>query len=334
MPDDLEQDLEHVLKHTAFVWQRLAGSNIFITGGTGFVGSWLIESLLSANREFALKTRLFALTRDPHAFRLNRPHLAQNADVELLCGDLKTFPFPSQQMHYILHAAIEHDNAVAANLQATRRVLEMARVHGTRRLLFTSSGAIYGKQPAEIDNIPESFAGLLDPHNAYAQSKCESEALCAQGSGLGLDVVIARLFAFVGPYLPLDRNFAVGNFIRDAAMGGPIRIAGDGTPLRSYLYAADLAIWLWTLLVNGKPARPYNVGSDRAISILELARMVEKVCDVRRGISIAKTPAPGEKPRRYVPSIDRARTELKLEPLIPLDEGIRRTFTWRQRNPA
>jgi dTDP-glucose 4,6-dehydratase len=126
--------------------------------------------------------------------------------------------------------------------------------------------------------------------------------------------------------LPLEKNFAVGNFVRDARMGGPIEVEGDGTPLRSYLYAADLAIWLWTLLIEGIPGRTYNIGSDQAVSILDLARTVESVCGVKSGIRVALKPAMGVKPKRYVPSIARAREELRLEPWIGLEEGIRRMF--------
>lgn len=325
-------DLQHVIEHTESVWHSLAGSNVFVTGGTGFVGSWLLESFLWANQQLRLNARLFVLSRNPAAFCLKMPHLAERADLHFLRGDLNTFTFPSQQMHYIVHAAVEHDDAMTANRQGTERVLEMARARETKRLLFTSSGAVYGEQPSDVDKIPEDFVGRPQSANAYTESKRESEALCAQATDP--NVVIARLFAFVGPYLPLDKNFAVGNFIRDAASGGPIRIEGDGTPMRSYLYAADLAIWLWSLLLLGQPARSYNVGSDQAISILELARSVERICGGRLGISVAKTPVPSEKPKRYVPSIDRARIELALKPWIPLEEGVRRMFQWHQRNRA
>jgi len=136
------------------------------------------------------------------------------------------------------------------------------------------------------------------------------------------------LFAFAGPHLPLDSNFAIGNFVRDVLAGGPIRIAGDGTPKRSYLYAADLAIWLWTILLRGEPARPYNVGSDEEVSIAELAEFVVRNGASGTPIEIAQSPKPGIPPLRYVPRVDRAREELGLKVKIPLDEAIRRMFDW------
>ena len=311
-----ESDLWHVLAQMQSVWPRLAGSNILITGATGFVGSWLVETFLLANRELNLGARLYALTRNPETLR------SADSSLEILTGDVKSFRFPSVPLHHLIHAAVEHGTT---NLPGTQHVLEFARAHGDPRILFTSSGAVYGEQPHTLSHIPEDFPGTPASNNIYAKGKRESEQLLLAS---GLNVVIARLFAFVGPNLPLDKNFAVGNFVRDALIGGPIRIEGDGTPFRSYLYAADLAIWLWTMLTDGAPGRTYNVGGDQPLSILELAQTVARVCSVTRGVSVARSPVSAEPPKRYVPSIARARSELNLQPLVNLEEGIERMYAW------
>ena len=121
--------------------------------------------------------------------------------------------------------------------------------------------------------------------------------------------------------------------IRDAVAGGPIRIAGDGTPFRSYLYAADLAVWLWTILLRGEPIRPYNVGSEAALSIAELAGAVARAAGGNVAVSIAK-PATGAPPERYVPSTARARHELGLDATVDLHSALARTVSWHMGRTA
>jgi dTDP-glucose 4,6-dehydratase len=343
MENLLARDLDHILSHTEELWAPVRGERFFLTGGTGFVGTWLTESLVWANRRLSLGVSAVLLTRNPEAFCRRSPHLAGDPAVTLWAGDGPSFACPDGSFPLVVHAATERyfppDAANPAStldrdLAATRRVLELARTHGTRRLLFTSSGAVYGKQPSDLSHIPEDYPGAPlpgDTSSAYGQGKRISEFLCGTWSGVyGFDAVIGRLFAFVGPYLPLDANYAVGNFIRDALAGGPVQIGGDGTPYRSYLYAADLAIWLWTLLMRGESGTAYNVGSPHDISIADLARCVSAVAAPGAEIHIARQPVPGAPALRYVPSTDRA-ARLGLRPWVPLEDGVRRTCEWHRR---
>ena len=343
MPRLPVQDLDHVLEYAGDVWGSLAGARLFITGGTGFVGKWLLESLLWANDRLELEIEAVVLTRDPDRFRNDSPHLAGHPAVGLLRGDVRNFEFAEGEFPFVVHAAtaryFEPDaerplSTFDADTEGTRRVLEFARTHGTCRLLFTSSGAVYGKQPSHMTHIPEDYAGApmsTDPATVYGQAKRVSEFLCTMyARQYGFAAMIARLFAFVGPHLPLDENYAVGNFIRDALSGGPIRVKGDGTPYRSYLYAADLAVWLWTILVRGEPCHPYNVGSDRALTIAELAKVVAEATGVEAPVEIVGKPVPGVPALRYVPSVERARRELGLGPSIDVGEGVQRTFGWHR----
>jgi dTDP-glucose 4,6-dehydratase len=218
-------------------------------------------------------------------------------------------------------------------VDGTERVLEFAVKRDAKKFLFTSSGAVYGTQPPEMGCLSENYTGGPDtcvPTAAYGEGKRAAEMLCTMmHDAQGIETKIARCFAFVGPHLPLDAHFAIGNFIRDAMAGGPIRVAGDGAPLRSYLYAADLAIWLWTILFNGKPARPYNVGSEEAISIADLARFIAEHFDVE--ITIAREPVPGAPHARYIPCTRRAQSELHLRTWISLSDAIDRTADWHRK---
>jgi nucleoside-diphosphate-sugar epimerase len=207
-------------------------------------------------------------------------------------------------------------------------------VCGARKLLFVSSGAVYGRQPPHLTHVCEDYSGApdpLDPNSAYGEGKRAAELLCAIAAKKhGFEIKVARCFAFVGPHLPLDAHFAIGNFIRDAMQGGPIHVGGDGTPFRSYLYASDLAIWLWTILFRGASGRPYNVGSPHHLTIREAAETTSIASGLAKQIHVAKTPAPGQSVSRYVPDVQRATSELGLEAQINLMSGVQKTVRWAQ----
>jgi dTDP-glucose 4,6-dehydratase len=193
---------------------------------------------------------------------------------------------------------------------------------------------VYGAQPQSLERIAETYEGgpdCTDPRWAYGEAKRAAEMVCALSMRAGgPPVTIARGFAFVGPHLPIDTHFAVGNFVRDKLAGAPIQVNGDGTPLRSYLYAADLAVWLWTILFRGVPLRPYNVGSPDPISVGELANVVAVAGEPRVPVTIAGRPQPGQPKVRYVPDVSRARAELGLNATVGIEEAVRRTLAWHR----
>jgi dTDP-glucose 4,6-dehydratase len=336
----LTEDLEQILARTLPLWDELRGKRLFITGGTGFFGCWLLESFTWACDRLDLDAQVVVLTRRPEAFAQKAPHLAAHPSVQLLRGDVANFEFPEGRFAHVIHAATETATSGEANpldvldaiVAGTRRTLDFAVHAGADKFLLTSSGAVYGPQPPEIMHLPEEYVGApatTDPRSAYGEGKRVAELLCAiYARQTGLQTKIARCFAFVGPYLPLDAQFAIGNFIRDALADGPIEVRGDGTAYRSYLNAADLAVWLWTILFRGESCRPYNVGSEQALTIAEAARQVAGSQHPAREVRIHGVPNPARPVQRYVPSTVRARTELGLTAVYGLADSIARTLAF------
>jgi len=346
-PPLAKDDIDLILSKTTPLWDEMRGNRLFITGGTGFFGCWLLESFLAANREFELRAQITVLTRSPKAFREKCPHLAGDPALTLVCGDVSNFEFPPGEYRYVIHAATEASAKMIAEqprqmlttiLDGTRRTLDFAETHGTRKYLLTSSGAVYGEQPPEVSHIAEDFPGAPNPLRAssvYAEGKRTAELMCAvYQAAFPIECKIARCFAFVGPHLPLDTHFAVGNFLRDAMREKSIVVEGDGTPRRSYMYAADLAIWLWTMLFVAPSLDPINVGSDQSMSIRGLAETVPAAIGSPSQVQIARSPHAGSPLRQYVPSITKAEQKLGLTCSIALDEALRRTAAWYGYAPA
>ncbi len=337
----LASDLDYILAHTKGLWEDLRGRRVFITGGTGFFGCWLLESFNWANERLSLGASVVVLTRNPDAFWTKVPHLAAVPWIRLHKGDVRSFDFPDGEFSHIVHAATESNASLNEEerllmldtvIQGTRRVLDFALHCQAKKLLFTSSGVVYGRQPSDLTHIPETYTGgpdTMDVRSAFGEGKRVAELLCAiYHHAYGIQTKVARCFAFVGPYVSLSSHLAIGNFIRNRLNGEPIEVNGDGTPYRAYLYAADLMVWLWTILIKGESCHPYNVGSDDDITIRKLAALVAAAAEPISEVRVRREAQPGEVPPRYVPSTARACSELGLNHGRPLTDAIRRTLDW------
>lgn len=340
------EDLDMVVSQTADFWSTFRGARLFITGGTGFVGSWLLEVIQHANRIADSQIEVLALSRDPQKALDHAPHVFGAPDITLMRGNVLDFDENSGAFDLCIHAATDVADLSKAsdalqvfdtNVAGTRRVLEFARSKGASRFLLTSSGAVYGPQPSTVARISEDYAGApstLDTDAGYGHGKRAAEWLtCAYGRDSGLAVFIARIYALVGPGIPFDGPFAAGNFIRDALVGRPIRINGDGRPLRSYLYMADACTWLFRILSMGKSGSAYNVGSEHEVSIAELARLIESLCDAPHTAEPGTPPQPGAAPR-YIPDTTRARELLNVDEWTPLKTALSKTINWSRNKVA
>ena len=339
-------DIDDVLRHAARFEPDLRGARILVTGATGWFGTWLLDALVALNRARSLELRIVAVSRQPHLFAMKHPRLYPAEEIEWITADIRD-PFDvAGPITHVIHAATEASARLNAEepdrmfdtiVSGTRNLLKVAARHRDAKILLISSGAVYGAQPLDIDRLAEDYQGapdVLDAGNAYAEGKRAAEQLAAiWHATFGLHITIARCFAFVGPHMPFDAHFAIGNFIRDALEGDEIHIKGDGKPLRSYLYMSDLMAWLLTILAEGRAMRPYNVGAEEPVSIATLAARCATVSDRDVRVRIDGDSAGG---RNYVPDTSRARDELGLVTRVPLDEAIRRTAAWKlcQRAPV
>ena len=293
---------------------------IFVTGGTGFFGKSILD-YLKRHPDFRAADEWTILSRDPEGFRMrNAALLDQGRKILFVAGDVRDFKAEGRYEE-IIHAAtaavttLSDDEMTSTIVEGTRHVLEFAKSCGAKKILLTSSGAVYGPQTAPVgEDAP------CNPVTAYGKGKLEAERMCAAS---GLDAKIVRCFAFVGPYLNRDIHYAIGNFMRDCLAGEPIVIKGDGTPQRSYLYADDLVEWLFAVLDRGTSGRPYNVGSPEGLSIRDLAERVRAALSAKNDIRVLGVPVPGAPPSVYVPDVSRAMQELSLRTTVGFAEAVR-----------
>ena len=322
-------------------FEKLDGSRILLTGGTGFVGKWMLQTAKIAQENSATKIQIVVPTRQLTADHVQTAIAIGCPNVSWVEGDFLNSHLDLGHIDMIIHAATPASAQLNAenpaemlriNVEAMESVLRYAS--DKKPLLFTSSGAVYGTQPQSVSHIAE---GNVEPNppseqlNAYAQGKQIAERMCREAGSSGqCSPIIARLFAFGGEYLPRDTHFAIGNFIQNALDRQPIAIQGDGRARRSYLYGADMAAWLWSALTHGQTASPFHIGSEHSVSILELAQAVAtvsgEVFNYVPEITVAKEIDLSESVHQYVPANSETRTALRVSEWTSLTEIIRRTM--------
>ncbi|WP_263139218.1 NAD(P)-dependent oxidoreductase [Pseudomonas sp. RIT-PI-AD] len=317
--------------------RALHGQRLLLSGGTGFFGRWLLATF-DALHAAGVQPRVTLVSRDPERFLRQEPRYRQAPWLDWCAGDMRTVDLGGRPFDLLLHAGTDtsaeaHRDGLAIYdgiLQGTRNLLDAAVAGGVRRVLLVGSGAQYGRQPADSARILEAATHACaseSADSAYGEAKRAAETLGAlYARREGFAVVHARCFAFAGPGLPLDGHFAIGNFIRDALWHDAIRLQSRGEALRSYLYGADLAGWLLTLLMQGRAGEAYNVGSDAALSVVDLAQRVAALLAPDKPLRVADQGDAGPR-SRYIPDIDKARG-LGLDVWTPLDQAILRTAQW------
>jgi nucleoside-diphosphate-sugar epimerase len=327
------RDLADITERNAALFRELAGAHVLITGAAGFAGSWMLESLLFAADELGVDVHATAVVRNANDFRARHPHLVSHGRVETIAADVRRLRLDTPPTH-VIHAAsatsperhlVDPGDIIDTIERGTRRILELAAESGARRTLVLSSGSVYQRGARDVHQMDEEHATVVEGASLAERLGAAKRRAERSVEESGVHASIARIFTVVGPRLP-SAQFAISQFLDDALANRPVRVTGDGTPVRTYLYAADLVNWCWTILVRGDARRVYNVGASQEHEIADVADRVARLRAPK--LDVRTESSPTTTIDRYVPDTSRARDELGLEAWTGFDDALHRTWTW------
>jgi dTDP-glucose 4,6-dehydratase len=339
---ELRQDCLSACSYQPDVRGKLALTRIAVTGGTGFLGTWIAETIAALNDEYDLKITLDFYARNTAEWEKKYPHLSGRTDIRMYSQDIRS-PFQFQsETNFVIHAAGIPNNRVHASdplrvIQTTidgiNYSLEAAsKLDNLSRFINVSSGLVNGVPNrlgalSETDYFPIPSGQL---YLVYVDSKRSAEAIAAiYRSQFRMPVSTIRPFTFTGPFQSLNRPWAINSFLGDAIMGRDIRIHGDGSARRSYLYGADAAWWTLAALVNGTDGAIYNVGSPEIISHIELAQLICEKINPKPGIVVNTVPYKPEKRNdELYPNVSNTQSILGVMQTCMLEQAIDKTWRW------
>jgi nucleoside-diphosphate-sugar epimerase len=313
----IQDDLANIAAQ-ALPWQDLANRHVILTGATGLWGRFILYSLLYLNDHQNLNIKITAIVRNP-----DRAHEIFNAvkhrpDVAFYAHDLaQLHPFDlPQSADVVIHAAsqagpafygVDPIGTALPNTTGLAHLLDWSVKSSVEKFLFVSSSEVYGQLRADQIPTAETQLGMIDPATVracYGESKRMGETLCmGWHQQTGLNTFIVRPFHTYGPGLNLHDGRVFADFIKAIMAGDPLTIRGDGSPTRAFCYIADAVAALWTVLLKGEAATPYNIGVPTETSILQLATQLVEKAFPERYLALHVGQAPAQQAGNYLASV-------------------------------
>ncbi len=307
----------------------MVSMNIVITGGSGFVGSYLCEKLINDGHKIIVIDNLLTGSTE------NINNLLDNEYFSFIEHDVQDHIEIEDKVDYVLHFAsaaspkayTEHPvNTLKAGSVGTINTLGLAKKHSAEYLLASTS-EVYGDPLISPQN--EEYWGNVNPNgerSMYDEAKRFAEAAVATYSrSYGLKTKIVRIFNTYGPRMQLNDGRVVTNFIVQALRNENITIYGDGTQTRSFSYVEDTVAGIISLM-NSTEYDVFNIGNPNEMTVGQLAEKIIKLTDSTSEIKYLELP--NDDPKQRKPDITKARTKLNWEPKVNLDEGLAKTITW------
>ncbi|WKN46748.1 UDP-glucuronic acid decarboxylase family protein [Nocardioides sp. Arc9.136] len=308
--------------------RRTPGTAV-VTGGAGFVGSWLCQRLLADGHEVWCVDSFVTGGRDNVAHLLHDPrfHLvvADVCDPFDVPGEVDLvlhLASPASPVHY-LRMPVE---TLMVGSRGTTNALDLAERKGAR-FLMASTSEVYG-DPLEHPQRETYWGNVnpIGPRSVYDEAKRFSEALTtAYREHRGVDTVIARIFNTYGPRMADQDGRVVPTFVHQALAGEPLTVAGDGSQTRSLCFVEDTVDGLLRLAASGEPG-PVNIGNDQELTVLQIAELITELTGSDSRVDFVDLPTDDPKVRR--PDIGRAEQLLGWRPSTPVREGLSRTVRW------
>ncbi len=285
----LQEDIAEIVATTNVDWNSFSGKRVLITGASGFLPAYLVETLLYLNSTRNLDIQITALVRNLSNFKHRFMRHLSSPNLTVLVQDVSKPIYLNLPHHFIIHAAsqaspkyygIDPVGTLSANVLGTMQLLELARSQPIISFLYFSSGEVYG----ETQSVPtkESDYGYIDPtlvRSCYAESKRMGENMCVSWHAqYQIPVKIVRPFHTYGPGMRLDDGRVYADFVRDILENRSIVVKSTGTASRAFCYLADATAGFFTVLLKGENGTPYNVGNNHAeISIMNLAKLLVNI---------------------------------------------------------